>query len=169
MAIVAGEIVLRLSGGSGNSDPNASLGGVISSNAVVDATLNNLFDNVSGAESEAGDVEYRCVYVRNGNATLTMQNAVVWIQTNTPAAGSTIDIGLGTSAINGTEQTVANESTAPSGVTFSAAATEGAAISLGNIPTGQHCAFWIRRTITAGAAAYNNDSVTLRIKCETAA
>ena len=169
MAIIASEIVMCLSGGGANSNPNSSLGGAISSTELVDNTLNNLFDNVSGAESEAGDVEYRCVYIRNDNASLTMQNAVAWIQTNTPSAGSTIDIGLGTSAINGTEQTVANESTAPSGVTFSAAATEGAAIALGNIPFGQHRSFWIRRTISAGASAYNNDSATIRVKCETAA
>lgn len=169
MAIIASEIVMRLSGGSGNSNPNASLGGAISSTALVDNTLNNLFDNVSGSEAEAGDVEYRCVYIHNNNASLTMQNSVAWIQTNTPSAGSAIDIGLGTSAINGTEQTIADESTAPTGVAFSAAASEGAAIALGNIPFGQHRAFWIRRTISAGAAAYNNDSVVIRVKCETAA
>lgn len=169
MAIIASEIVARLSGGASNTDVNASIGGAKSSTAVVDATLHNLFDQVSGAESEAGDVEYRCIYVHNANASLTLQNAIVWIQSNTPAAGSTIDIGVGAAAVNATETAVANESTAPASVTFSAAANEGAAISIGSIPAGQHRAIWLRRTITAGAAAYNNDTVTLRIKGETAA
>lgn len=169
MAIVAGEIIIRLSGGASNSDVNASLGGAKSSVAVTDASLHNLFDQVSGDESESGDTEYRCIYVHNANATLAMQNAKVWIQTNTPAAGSSVDIGVGSSAVNGTEQTIANESTAPTSVTFSSAANEGAAVALGNIPAGQHRALWIRRTISASAAAYNNDSVVLRIKCETAA
>jgi hypothetical protein len=44
---------------------------------------------------------------------------VVWISSNTPASDTQIAIGVGTAAVNGTEQTVANESTAPSGVTFS--------------------------------------------------
>lgn len=169
MAILASDLVLRFSGGASNSDPNASLGGAKSSNAVVDATLHNLFDQVSGAESEAGDTEYRCVYVHNSHATLTLQNAVAWITSNTPASGSDINIGLGSSAVNGTEQTVANESTAPTAVTFSAAASEGAAIALGNIPPGQHRAVWVRRVISAAAAAYTNDTFTMRVKGETAA
>ena len=49
-----------------------------------------------------------------------MQNSVIWIASNTPSADTTIEIALGSSAINGTEQTIANENTAPTGVTFSA-------------------------------------------------
>ena len=64
MAIAASDILIRLSGGSGNSDPNAALGGVMStSTAVTDNTTHNLFDVVSGTESAAGDIEYRGVYV----------------------------------------------------------------------------------------------------------
>lgn len=164
MPIASGDIIYRLSGGASNSVQDASLGGAKSSNAVSAS----LFDAVSSAEALAGDVEYRCFYVHNAHATLTMENAVAWIQANTPSSDSTLDIGLGTSAVNATEQTVANESTAPSGVTFSAAATEGAAIPLGNIPPGQHRAVWLRRTINAAAAA-SNDTATLRVKCDTQA
>lgn len=169
MAIASTDIDFRLSGGGSNSDPNASLGGVKSSVEIVDSTVQNLFDNVSGAEAEAGDTEYRCFYVHNSHATLTLQNAVAWIQTNTPSTSTVINIGAGTAAINATEQTVANESTAPTGVTFSAAANEGAAISLGNIPAGQHKAIWVRRVVSASATAYDNDGATIRIKGETAA
>lgn len=164
MPIVSGDIIYRLSGGSGNTNPDASLGGVKSSTAVG----SNLFDAVSSVESAAGDIEYRAFYIHNAHATLTMENAVCWIQANTTSADTTLDIGLGTSAVNGTEQTVANESTAPSGVTFSAAATEGAAIALGNIPPGQHRAVWLRRTVNAAAAA-SNDTAMLRVKCDTQA
>lgn len=164
MPIVSGDIIYRLSGGAGNSDPNASLGGIKSSTAMG----SNLLDDVSSVESAAGDVEYRAFYVHNAHATLTMENAVCWIQANTPSADDTLDIGLGTSAVNGTEQTVANESTAPSGVTFTAAANEGAAIALGNIPPGEHRAVWVRRTINAAAAA-SSDTATLRVKCDTQA
>lgn len=169
MPIVAADIKIRLSGGAANADPNASLGGAKSSTDVVDATLHNLFDIVSSDEASAGDVEYRCIYVHNGHATLTLQNAKVWIQSNTPSADTSIDIGLGTSAVNGTEQTVANESTAPTGVTFSAPAVEGSALTIGDIPAGQHKAVWVKRTVNAGAAAYNNDNFVLRVKGDTAA
>lgn len=168
MAIISTDIVYRLSGGSGNTDPNASLGGVKSS-TVIGAGLHNLFDVVGSAESSTGDTEYRCFYVHNAHATLTMQNSVIWIQSNTTSADTTIEIALGSSAVNGTEQTVADESTAPTGVTFSAPANQGAALSIGDIPPGEHKAIWVKRIVNAGAAAYNNDTATIRIQCDTSA
>lgn len=169
MPIISTDIQYRLSGGAANSDVNASLGGAKSSNSLVSATSNNFFDAAASAELSVGDVEYRCFYVHNNHGSLTLQNAVVWLTSNTPSADTTIDIGLGSSAVNGTEQTVANESTAPTSVTFSAPATEGAALALGNIPAGQHKAVWLRRTITAGAAAFTDDACTIRVKGDTAA
>ena len=168
MPIISTDIIYRLSGGAANSDPNASLGGAKSSTAVG-AGLHNLFDIVSSAESSSGDTEYRCVYVHNNHGSLTMQNSVVWVSSNTPSTDTTIEIGVGTAAINGTEQTVANESTAPAGVSFSAPSTFGTALSLGNIPAGQHKAVWIKRIVNAAAAAYNSDTATITVQCDTAA
>lgn len=168
MAIISTDIVYRLSGGSGNADPDASLGGVKSSTAIG-AGLHNLFDLVGSAESSAGDTEYRCFYVHNAHATLTMQNSVIWIQSNTTSTDTAIEIALGSSAVNGTEQTVADESTAPTAVTFSAPANQGAALSIGNIPPGEHKAIWVKRIVNAGAAAYNDDSATIRVQCDTSA
>ncbi|MEQ1704405.1 MAG: hypothetical protein ABL867_00360 [Rickettsiales bacterium] len=169
MPITSTDLKFHLSGGAANSDPNAALGGAISTTQIVDATVANLFDNVSSAESAAGDTEYRCFYVKNTHATLTLQAAKVYIQTNTPSADTSAEIGLGTSAVNGTEQTVANESTAPSAVTFSSAAGSGNALSIGNIPAGQHKAIWLKRIVNAAAAAYNSDSVIIRVEGDTAA
>lgn len=169
MPIVSSDIEYRLSGGSGNTNPNASLGGAKSSTEIVSATLHNLFDIVSSAESAAGDIEYRCFYVHNDHATLTLLNAAVFIQSNTPDTQTLLEMGLGTSAVNGTEQTVANENTAPAGVTFSTAAGSGNALAIGDIPAGQHKAVWLRRTIDAGASAYDNDGATLRVIGDTAA
>lgn len=169
MPITSTDLKFHLSGGAANSDPNAALGGAISTTQIVDATVANLFDNVGSAESAAGDTEYRCFYVKNTHATLTLQAAKVYIQTNTPSADTSAEIGLGTSAVNGTEQTVANESTAPSAVTFSTAAGSGNALSIGNIPAGQHKAIWLKRIVNAAAAAYNSDSVIIRVEGDTAA
>lgn len=162
MPIVQNEIQYRFSGGGSNTDPNASLGGAISSTAWT----NTLFDNVSGAESAAGTIEYRCFYIRNANATLTLLAPKVWIQANTPSATTTVAIGLGTSAQGGTEQTVVNETTAPSGVSFTEPSDFSGGISLGDIPAGGHRAVWIRRTVNAGTAAVN-DSFTIRVQGDT--
>jgi len=47
-----------LTGGAGNSDPNASPGGEMSANQISGTPMNNLFDNVTADEAAAGDVEY---------------------------------------------------------------------------------------------------------------
>ena len=161
MAIVSTDIQYRLSGGASNSDPAASLGGVKSSTAA-----SNYFDDVSSAEASAGDTEYRCVYVHNAHATLTLIGAKVFIQTNTPSSDTDIAIGLGSSAINGTEQTVADESAAPTGVSFSAPTTFAGGLAIGDLAAGAHKAVWVRRTVNAGAAAYA-DSFTLRVQGDT--
>ncbi len=164
MPIVSSDIQYRLSGGAANAVQADSLGGAKSSTAFGTA----FFDDVTSAETTAGDIEYRCLYVHNNHGSLSLQNAVIWIQSNTPSADTTADIGLGTSAINGTEQTVANENTAPIGVTYSAPANFAAGLSLGTLPAGQHKAVWVRRTVGALAAAAN-DGFTLRVQGDTAA
>lgn len=169
MPIVASDLKIRLSGGSSNSDVNAALGGVKSSTEVVDNTLNNLFDDVSGTESLAGDTEYRCLYVHNGHGSLTAQNTHIYISSNTSSTDTTFDIALAGEGLNATAETIANENTAPAGETFSAPTTYAAGLDMGNIPFGQHYAFWVRRTVTAAAAADNADTATIKVDCDTAA
>lgn len=164
MAIASTDIQYRLSGGAGNTVPAASLGGA-KSTTVANASI---FDDVASAEAVAGDTEYRCLYVHNAHASLTLQNAVAYFGANTPSPDTDMALGVGTSAVNGTEQTVASESAAPSGVTFSAPASRAAGVALGDIPAGQHRAVWIRRTVNANAAAVN-DTCTINVTGDTAA
>lgn len=161
MPIVASDILIKQSGAN-------NLGGAISANGVS-AALHGLFDAVTGAESSAGDVEYRCVYVKNNHVTLTLYNAVAFIQSNTPSASTTCDIGLGTATIGNEEQTVGNEGTAPSGVSFSAPTTYSGGLFIGDLAPGQAKAIWIRRTVTSNASAYSGDGMTLAVQGDTAA
>jgi len=162
MAIISTDIKYKLSGGVSNTNPNLSLGGVRS---TTDAST-NLLDDVSSAEATSGDIEYRCVYVNNTHATLTLLGAKLWIQANTPSASTDAAIGLGTAGLNATEQTVADENTAPIGVTFSNPSSFASGLTLGDIPATQHYSIWIRRTVTAGAPAAA-DSFTLRVQGDT--
>ena len=165
MAIQSTDIVYRLSGGASNSDPAASLGGAKSSTAAG----TNIFDNVSSSEASAGDVEHRCIYVHNAHGSLTLQGARVWIQSNTPSTDTTVAIALAGEGVNGTAETVGNESTAPSGESFTTPTDYAGGLVIGDIPSGQHQGIWIRRTVSASAAAYNNDGFTLRVQGDTAA
>lgn len=164
MPIASNDIQFRLSGGASNTSAAVSLGGAKSSTQAPSSR----FDDVTSGEAAAADVEYRCIYVHNAHATLTLQGAVAWIQTNTPSANTSIAIGVGSSAVNGSEPAVANESTAPAGVTFTEPSTKAAGLALGNIPPGQHRAIWERRTVTAGASA-GNDSYVVQVGGDTAA
>ena len=168
MAISASDILIFLSGGAGNADPNASLGGVISTTQIVDATLSNLFDPVAGVESRDGDISYRCFYVKNNHGSLTWQAVKTFILTQA-TDNNAVAIGLDPVGVNGTATTVVDEFTAPAGVSFSTPVTEGTALAIGDIPNGQKQAIWVRRTVTAGAVALNVDTAVVRIEGDTAA
>lgn len=152
MPTVSTDIQLRRSG-------TACLGGAKS--ATLAGT--NYFDDTTDPEAVAGDVEYRCLYAHNAHATKTLSGAVAWLSANTPSGSTVIEIGVGTSAVNGTEQTIANESTAPAGVSFALASSVEGGVQLGAIPAGQHRAIWLRRTLTAGAPALDPDTFIVRI------
>lgn len=179
MAITATDIVFRYSvvtGSAGDSTAGTatgSLGKYVSTTAWTTGT-NSLFDNVSGDENAASTVDYRCVFVLNNHATLTLQTAVVYF-TET-AAGASVAIALDNIAISAKGSAsaqaaqIANETTAPTGVgTFSTAAiTKAAGLSIGNLTPGQVKAIWIRRT-AANSAALDADGFTLNVAGDTAA
>lgn len=179
MAITATDILFKLSvktGSAGNSQAGTaagSLGKYISTTQLSGTALNNLFDDVSGDENAASDVEYRCIFIHNAHASLTLLSPKVWLSAET-ANGASIAIavdGVAASAIGSASpqaDEVADESTAPSGESFSSPTTKGTGLSLGDIPAGQCKAIWIRRT-AANNAALDNDGVTIAVEGDTAA
>ena len=139
-----------------------SLGGAISSAEVAD-TIHDLFDAVTGKEAARGDTEYRCVYIKNTHATLTLYEAVAYIFQNTPADGTNCEIGVGSSAVGGIEQAITNEKTEPVGVIFVEPDSEETGVLLGDLPPGQARAVWIKRVVHPGAGAFNSDCLWLGI------
>src|SRR5512147_1382717 len=100
MPIVTADIKIKLStksGAAGNSlaqaDVNASLGKYISTTELVTATINNLFDNVTGAENAASGVDYRCLFIHNSHATLSLENTAIYISSQV-AGGTTLAIAV---------------------------------------------------------------------------
>lgn len=160
--LVSTDLKIRLSGGAANSDFNASLGGAKSSVEVVNNFNNNVFDDVSSGEHTSGDVEYRCVYLHNSNSTTAMNNVKIYVYSNTSASEDEWDIGLGTSGINGTEQTIVNESTSPLDVTFVHPVSELDGLYISSIPVGQHMAIWFRRTVLAGASTVSDVNISIK-------
>ena len=151
---MAASLVFRLSGGSGNTDPLASLGGVMSSTAVGS---NVLFDTVSAAEALDGDTEYRCFFLYNdGDKDLT--NVRLWIS-DEPATG-VYALALDGNGKNEDAEVESDESTAPTGETFDDTLNPiSEAISVPNLNAGDRHAVWARRVIsssTAGVALASN-------------
>lgn len=179
MAITASDIKYHLSvtTGPGNStaqaDPNASLGEFMSSTAITDATDNNLFDDISGDENAASDIEYRCFFVWNDHATLTWQGTKVWLSSEV-AGGANAAIALdGTGVVDYNSASAqaeeeVDEGTAPTGESFSSPTTKGTGLTIGDLAPDKVQGIWVRRTAT-NSAAQNADGVTIRCEGDTAA
>src|SRR3990167_7581287 len=172
MAITATDILFKLSiktGTAGNqnaqTDVNESLGKYISTTQITDATLNNYFDDVSGQENADSDVEYRCIFIHNAHATLTWQSVVVWLSAEV-GGGTSIALavdGVAASLIGSASaqaDEVADESTAPTGESFSAPTTKGTGLSVGDIAAGYCRAIWVRRT-AADTGTVTDDGATI--------
>lgn len=171
MAILSTDIDFFLSGGAGNSDPNASLGGIISTTQITNDSDNNIFDDVTGDEAAAGDIEYRAIFVGNSHGSLTLQSSKIWIESNTTSGDDTIAIALAGEGVqvSGSIETIANESTAPIGETFSEPANKAAGLTIGDIASGSEQGIWLRRTVNSSAAALNGNAFTLRVEGDTLA
>jgi hypothetical protein len=170
VAIVATDIEFFLSGGGTNTLPANSLGGAISTTKITSATVNNLFDQVSGTESAAGATEFRCFYLHNAHATLTLQNARVYISTNTLATDTDIFIALAGEGDNGTAETIAaGGGTGPVGESFTQPTTYTGGLSLGNLAPNHRFAIWVKWVVSTGAAANTADAAIITVQGDTAA
>jgi hypothetical protein len=180
VAITASDIAFHLSVSAAAGDTtaqgnvNASLGDQISTTTITDATLNNLFDDVSGDDNAASDVEYRCFFVRNNHATLTWQDVVVWLSAEV-GGGASVAIAVDDAGPSDADQasaqaaTSADEDTAPSPAqTFSSPTSKGTGLSIGDLAPDEVQAIWVRRT-AANTSAVDNDGVTIRCEGDTAA
>lgn len=172
MPVVESDLEYRISGGANNESPAASLGGAMSTKTagvIPTEELENVFDVILGDEGKVGDVEYRAIYLKNKHGSLSLINAKLWITQDADSNDDATAIALADEGVNEAVETIANENTAPSGPTFSAPASKAEGLSLGTIPAGQFRGFWIRRTITAGAAANNKITFKIRVEGETGA
>lgn len=177
-AIVGSDIVTRYtttSGAAGDSTAGTaggSLGKYASTTAWAGGSLNDLFDDISGAENAASTVDYRGNAVLNNNASNVFENPVIYISAET-AGGASMALavdGTAASAKGGASAqmaSIANETTAPTGTGgFSAPTTLGAGLALSNIAVGFVKGIWFRRT-AANSAALSADGFTLTIAGDT--
>jgi hypothetical protein len=170
---------------SGPSDNTLSLGGALSNNQITSGLDENVFDDVTGAESESGESHYRAIGLKDTNSTYTYLNYEAWILGYKRAAtgADTIYFGLERSTIGGAGtsiQVISDEYTSPNTTYFQTTSTglawvvEGSPSEtitpVGNTltPGGEDwVGIWFWRTIPAGAEAYSGRACTLKFRGET--
>jgi hypothetical protein len=138
--------------------PGNCLGKFASTTQLSATFLNNIFQDLTGAQNAAGQVDYACLFIYNGNASDTMLNPVVWLPTALLGSGNTATFAVGadptTPSIlgSGTAQAVViqNPLQAPAGVTswYSPSATQSGGVALPDIPAQDVAAVWLQRTAT---------------------
>lgn len=126
---------------------------------ITDPT--SVFDSVTNAEAVAGDVEYRAVYLKNTHAVRSLTLTLAWISSQTSSTTTDLAIAIAAEAAGSNVTSIANESTPPATVTFSAPASEGAGLSIGTLAAGQARGVWLRRTINAATTPVDVDTCTL--------
>lgn len=154
---MAAVIEYKLTGGAGNTDPDASLGGVTSSQTLSTTALNNLFDNILPTEIVSGDrVEYRAIAIKNtGDATA---KNVEFFFTDTPNSESIVAFWYDSTGT----QSIANETTEPVGATGNwTTPLTGSKYSFSDLAAGAEYRIWIRRTVDQNATNLNDDTATL--------
>lgn len=160
---MAATLEFRLTGGSANSDPDASLGGEMSNTQLSATAMNNLFDNVTPTEANDGDIEYRAIDIYNsGDA--SGESVEIYMSAETSSADSSLDFYNDGTTHDGSDQgdTIADESTEPTGASWTHH-TDASKMSLPSIAASMATRLWIKRTITAGATNTNEDLGTLAV------
>ncbi len=133
---------------------SASLPGSDQNDTITIANIaNEVFDDVTKAESAAGDIEYRGLYMHNEHATDTATDVRIWLKQDSTGPDTIAlaigDEGVGDGSTTGILEIIANENTAPVGPVFSAPTTQGTGLVLGNLGAAQSAGWWIRRTVPA--------------------
>lgn len=178
-AIVAGDIKFHKSvvtGAAGNSvanNVNGTYNGKYASTTLwAGGAANDLFDDITGAQNAASQVDYAGLPIENSNAANDWVTPVVYVSAET-AGGANLAIGvdptasLAVGSASAQMVTIANNTTAPAGVTFSTPTTVGTGLALGTINKGGFVkGLWLRRTAT-NSAALSNDGATITVQGDT--
>lgn len=185
MGVIAENLKLQLTSGSTssttNTNPINSIGGQATTTDVDETTtLGNIFDTVTGAESSAGEIEYRWLVVRNASTDSNATAVKVYVSINTGTDGDNAsDVNDATSAIALAKFTSKNNPTAVLGTSGYTAPTDASAfaiydstsdsLSLDDLNFGEYQCICVRRTIGSSAQANDSAEFTIKIEVDTGA
>ena len=167
MAIAASDIKLRISGANASAtDPNGSFGGAMSTVAggiIVTNVLNNDMDDITSAEASSGIIIYHNYYYKNEHGSLTYISPKFYIDTQTNSGDTSVAMALVAEAKNVATTRLANETTAPSGITFTTPANYAGGIAIGSLDAADYRGIWVKYIVGSSASAVL-DAYTLGIQ-----
>lgn len=152
---MAAEVEYRLSGGAANADPNASLGGVMSSESINSNNNPNLFANVGTSEAATGSDKYRCIFITPPVKNYT--SVSIWIDTQTLSNDTQLHLAVAPEGKNADAEVIVDENTEPADVIFTRPTQDYAALALPDLNVGDRIGVWIKRNVKSNAAGYPND------------
>lgn len=127
---------------------------------VMDVYNNAIgFSNVPSADAVPGEVYYRAIIGTN-NFDGPMVDLKVWLDSD---ANSGIAIGY-EAAVAGEIQSIANETTAPTGITWVTGTTSSTGISISALPSGESFGLWIRKIIAADSDPSPRELVHIHVQ-----
>lgn len=119
-------------------DDTTSNGGAISANEITSGVDQSIFDDVSDAERQSGDIEYRKVFFKNCSPNDTV-SIKCYISQQYSATNQNIAIALAT---GDDTQAAADD------YTYTQPSTLGTGLDLGELVADATKGVWIRRTVT---------------------
>ena len=167
--VASSDIVLNYTGGTGNTDPEQSLGGAIG--GVVDGgASNNDMNDITSTEATDGIIIYRAYMYENTSSTTDddFVDPKVWVSSQpnfNSGVGTDVYIGVSNQDKNIDMEVISDEETAPASVTFTLPTANGAdALSIGTLAPDDYRGIWVRYTVTAGQTVAGQDMYTLAIQ-----
>ena len=185
MPLSSDEIVFYYTdGATGPSDNTLSLGGTISSSTISSGVANNVFDDVTGDESETGDTECRAIAVKNTSSEYDMLNTKVYISGYERAATKADTIYFALEKPTGSPASIQHISSEDAvdeidenkfvtkignTVSWTEEGSPSATLEYGTVNPGEWFGIWLKRVVPDDASAWNNRSCTIVVQCETTA
>ena len=169
MAIAASDIDMRYSGGIGNTDPDLSIGGAMSTaggGVIVTNVLNNDMDDITSVEASSGIIIFHGYYYENDHGSLTYIAPKFYIDSQTTSGDTDVAVAVADEAKNVDIETLGSETTVPATVSFTQPANFAGGLALGDLDFGDNRGFWIRYTVGSSAAAIL-DEYTMGIQGDT--
>lgn len=114
-------------------------------------------DDVANAERVAGFDSYRCMMLKH-NGTEDLHSVRVWA--SEAGCQSTVYLAAETPVADAV-QTIANDTTAPTGLSWVNATGEGSALECGSMTAGDMLGVWLKRTFPAAGTVAEREYITL--------